>query len=247
MTHESGLLVHDPQTRLREEGSGLWEGIRPPHRKWTIVASECVPRQGMQEQPGADPSQPASGEVVQDDPAPGDPGHLADEGERLAGVEVMEDKGCMGDVEGAVLEWQPAAVGDAKRELVLGEERRPGARRGSQHLCPVVDPEDLESTTLAAPIGDEPNRDVCPAGPDIEHGHGLVRRQARPIEEGVERPSAQRDAPEEPVDPAEVSEVPFEGPGIGQVAVQMLSSADESLHPAIMPDSRERALARRAW
>ena len=143
--------------------------------------------------------QPAADEVVDDDAEPGDAAELAQERDRVGGLEVVEDERAVGDVERAVGVGERAPVGD--REAQSGDavdagprepRRRRGPRRGCRSRSTRSDrPRRAASASSATGMS-------AAAGPDVEDR----RATRRPASSRAIARRLSRVPPSQPVDPA---------------------------------------------
>ena len=103
------------------------------------MAGVPVGRREVGQQPRAEERETTADEVVDDDPAPRHTGHLAQQGRRLVGLQVMDDERRVDDVERPVGVGERPAVADV--QLEPGRARHPsvGGGRGVEDLGPAVD------------------------------------------------------------------------------------------------------------
>ena len=192
------------------------------------------------------PSQPrrAPIEVVDDDPEPGDAGHLGQDLDRRIGLQVVDQERGVRDVEGAIRIRDRSAVADLMSRPVDGHRcrrrRRSGQPRRSRAGCRCPRSPD------AAP--DLPRASRGPGGCPRRRS----RRRATSASSTVGRQrfdgsGAEPDAAQKPVDPAQVAQVAGEGVRVVERSVEELDPIGETLHGIDRARALLKVLPTGAW
>jgi peptidoglycan hydrolase-like protein with peptidoglycan-binding domain len=180
----------------------------------------------MREKPRAKEREPPAPQVVDDDPEPGDARQLAQQGNRLVGLQVMDDQRDVGDVERPVGVGERPPVADVELQPIDGREVRVGEHRCSEDRRLAVEPHHVEAPPVASPRTDQGHGDVGAACSDVEQ-----RQFGAPVGQQVEPPRGQGDPAQVPIHPAQVAQVPHERRSVVERAVEPFLGAGQTLHP----------------
>jgi len=215
----------DPQIGGRQQRGQLGHAVRPPYGQGRVVACVPVRRQQVAHEPGTDPRRTAAHEIIDHDPKPRDAAHLGEEGARGPRIKMVDDKGRVDDIERPVRVGQRKAVAELEYQFPGRDRPRVCDGRRRKDLRPAVDAGHRHVPASGSAPFDERERDVRPAGPDIEYGDGCPARG-----EGPDPGGGQVDATQPAVDPGKVTQVAGQRAGVVQRTIQQLVDVGQSSH-----------------
>ena len=218
---------HRDQPGCAKHVCNLRRSVRPAHRHRGVIAGQSVPGEEVADEPRSEPAGDAPVEVVDHDPEASHARHLPQKHGGIVRFEMMDDERGVGDVERTVGIPKVAAVADVELEVVDGRDRGVREDRSDQDFGSRIDGDHPQATAARPRAIDQGDRNVRPAGPDVD------QRQLVPVRgERFDRRHREVDAAQPTVDPAEIAQIAGQGRLVVERSVEQFDRIGKALHPA---------------